>query len=352
MAPAEARRKMDALFEGCMRGRTMYVIPYCMGPIDSPYSRCGVEITDSAYVAANMKLMTRMGAAALARIARDGRFVKGLHSIGELDPERRFIMHFPESLEIQSFGSGYGGNALLGKKCHALRIASWQARDEGWLAEHMLIVGVENPQGETHYLACAFPSACGKTNLAMLIPPASMPGWKIWTVGDDIAWLHPGPDGRLWAINPEAGYFGVVPGHERADQSPRLRDDPARHDLHERRAHEGQRALVGRTRRAARPHSTGRAARTIPRKGPAAHPNSRFTVSAKQNPSYSPQADAPAGRADHGARLRRPPAGPSRRWCTRRATGRTACWSAPAWPPRRRPRPPATSASCAATRWR
>ena len=295
MAPAEARRKMDALFEGCMRGRTMYVIPYCMGPIDSPYSRCGVEITDSAYVAANMKLMTRMGAAALARIARDGRFVRGLHSIGELDPERRFIMHFPESLEIQSFGSGYGGNALLGKKCHALRIASWQARDEGWLAEHMLIVGVENPQGETHYLACAFPSACGKTNLAMLIPPASMPGWKVWTVGDDIAWLHPGPDGRLWAINPEAGYFGVVPGTN--EKTNRHAYEMIRRDTiftNVALTTDNEPWWEGLERRHARA-STGRAGRTIPRKGPAAHPNSRFTVSAKQNPSYSPQADAPQG---------------------------------------------------------
>ena len=212
IAPDEAHAKIDSLFDGCMQGRTLYVVPYCMGPIDSPLSRCGVEITDSPYVVANMRIMTRMGAAALARIEREGGFVKGLHSTGDLSPERRFIMHFPEELTIKSIGSGYGGNALLGKKCHALRIGSWQARSEGWLAEHMLIVGIENPQGETHYVAAAFPSACGKTNLAMLIPPATMPGWKVWTVGDDIAWLHLREDGRLWAINPEAGFFGVAPG--------------------------------------------------------------------------------------------------------------------------------------------
>ncbi len=294
MAPAEARRKMEALFDGCMRGRTMYVIPYCMGPIDSPFARCGVEITDSAYVAANMKLMTRMGSAALARIAGDGGFVKGLHSIGELDPERRFIMHFPESLEIQSYGSGYGGNALLGKKCHALRIASWQARQEGWLAEHMLIVGVENPAGEIHYLACAFPSACGKTNLAMLIPPDSMPGWKIWTVGDDIAWLHPGPDGKLWAINPEAGYFGVVPGTNA--KTNRHAFEMIRRDTiftnvgvtaDNQPWWEGLDEGVPVTDWQGRPYE--------PARGHAAHPNSRFTVSARQNPCYSPMADAPQG---------------------------------------------------------
>jgi phosphoenolpyruvate carboxykinase (GTP) len=294
MAPAEARRRMHALFQGCMRGRTMYVIPYCMGPIDSPYARCGIEITDSAYVAANMKLMTRMGKAALERIGRDGSFVKGLHSIGELDPERRFIMHFPESLEIQSYGSGYGGNALLGKKCHALRIASWQARKEGWLAEHMMIIGVENPAGETHYVACAFPSACGKTNLAMLVPPKSMPGWKVWSVGDDIGWLHPGPDGRLWAINPEDGYFGVVPGTNA--KSNRHAYEMIRHDTiftnvaltaDNEPWWEGLDAGTPAFDWQGRPYDGSN--------GPAAHPNSRFTVSARQNPSYSPMADAPQG---------------------------------------------------------
>ena len=201
MAPSDAHAQMDALFDGCMQGRTLYVVPYCMGPIDSPLARCGVEITDSPYVVANMRLMTRMGDAALQRIARDEAahvarggdgtvFVRGLHSIGELDPDRPFIMHFPEELAIKSYGSGYGGNALLGMKCHALRIASWQARQEGWLAEHMLIVGIENPQGAIHYIAAAFPSACGKTNLAMLIPPEAYreAGWKVWTV---VARAHP-----------------------------------------------------------------------------------------------------------------------------------------------------------------
>ena len=292
--PAEAKALMESCFEGCMRGRTMYVIPYCMGPIDSPYARCGVEITDSAYVAANMKLMTRMGDAALARIARDGGFVKGLHSIGELDPERRFIMHFPETLEIQSFGSGYGGNALLGKKCHALRIASWQARSEGWLAEHMMIVGVENPRGETHYIACAFPSACGKTNLAMLVPPASMPGWKVWTIGDDIGWLHPGPDGRLWAINPEDGYFGVVPGTNA--KTNRHAYEMIRHDTiftNVGLTKDGEPWWEGLEDGTPAYDWQGRP--FDPAKGPAAHPNSRFTVSARQNPSYSREADAPQG---------------------------------------------------------
>ena len=294
MAPPEARQKMEALFDGCMRGRTMYVIPYCMGPIDSPYARCGVEITDSAYVAANMKLMTRMGAEALARIARDPPFVKGLHSIGELDPERRFIMHFPESLEIHSYGSGYGGNALLGKKCHALRIASWQARQEGWLAEHMMIVGIENPAGETHYIACAFPSACGKTNLAMLVPPEKMPGWKVWTIGDDIAWLHPGPDGRLWAINPEAGYFGVVPGTNA--KTNRHADDMIRHDtIFTNVALTADRRPWWEGLEEGTPAFDWQGRPYDPARGPAAHPNSRFTVSAHQNPSYSPMADAPEG---------------------------------------------------------
>jgi phosphoenolpyruvate carboxykinase (GTP) len=294
IAPAEAHAQMDALFAGCMKGRTLYVVPYCMGPIDSPFSRCGVEITDSAYVVLNMQLMTRMGRAALERIARDGNFVKGLHSTGDLNPARRFIMHFPEELSIKSFGSGYGGNALLGKKCHALRIASWQARTEGWLAEHMLIVGIESPQGETHYLACAFPSACGKTNLAMLIPPASYKGWKVWTVGDDIAWLHPGSDGRLYAINPESGYFGVVPGTNA--NTNRNAYEMIRHDTiftNVGLTADNQPWWEGLTE--GKPVIDWQGRPYDPANGPAAQPNSRFTVSAKQNPSYSKLADAPGG---------------------------------------------------------
>jgi phosphoenolpyruvate carboxykinase (GTP) len=307
MAPADAHKKMNELYAGCMRGRTLYVVPYCMGPIDSPLARCGVEITDSPYVVVNMRIMTRMGEAALSRIEREGAeqaargeradtFVKGLHSIGDLNPDRRFIMHFPEELSIQSFGSGYGGNALLGKKCHALRIASYQARSEGWLAEHMLIVGIENPQGETHYVAAAFPSACGKTNLAMLIPPDGYKkdGWKVWTVGDDICWMRPGADGRLYAINPEAGYFGVAPGTSAktnpnalamlnrdaiftnvgvtADNQPWWEGLPEGVPLKDWQGRDYDKA-----------------------NGPAAHPNSRFTVSAKQCPSYTDKAEDAQG---------------------------------------------------------
>ncbi len=295
MDPIEGHNKLDTLFENCMSGRTMYVIPYCMGPIDSKLSRCGVEITDSPYVVANMFLMTRMGQEALARIEREDKFVKGVHSTGDLDPDKRFIMHFPEEETIRSIGSGYGGNALLGKKCHALRIASWQALKEDWLAEHMLIVEIENPQEEKFYIAAAFPSACGKTNLAMLIPPEGYDGWKVRTIGDDIAWLHMDESGQIWAINPEAGYFGVVPGTNEDDnenayqaiQSNAIFTNVGLTDNNE-------------------PWWEGKkdGNPTIDWKGDAisvdsgnvfAHPNSRFTVSAKNNPKYSNLADSPSG---------------------------------------------------------
>ncbi len=294
MAPDDAHARVDALFKGAMKGRTLYVIPYCMGPIDSPHARLGVEITDSPYVVANMQIMTRMGAQALTRIEKGEAFVRGLHSIGDLSPDRRYIMHFPEERMIKSFGSGYGGNALLGKKCHALRIASWQARDEGWLAEHMLIVGIQNPAGETRYIVAAFPSACGKTNLAMLIPPASYPGWKVWTVGDDIAWLHVGEDGRLWAINPEAGYFGVVPGtNEKTNKN--AYDTIRKNTIFTNVAVTADNEPWWEGKKDGEPVTDWQGRPYDPARGPAAHPNSRFTVSAKQNPSYSPEAEAVEG---------------------------------------------------------
>jgi phosphoenolpyruvate carboxykinase (GTP) len=240
-----------------------------------------------------MRTMTRMGDAALRRIEREGTFVRGLHSVGDLDPERRFIMHFPEELAIKSVGSGYGGNALLGKKCHALRIASWQARNEGWLAEHMLIMGVQNPQGRTHYIAAAFPSACGKTNLAMLVPPRSMPGWKIWTIGDDICWMQVDSSGQLRAINPEAGYFGVVPGTNRKTNQ-NAYEMIQRDTLFTNVAltaddqpwWEGMESGVPALDWQGKPYQG---------QGAAAHPNSRFTVAAQRNPIYSSLAEAPEG---------------------------------------------------------
>ncbi len=297
MDPKEAYAKLGSLFDGSMRGRTMYVVPYVMGPADSPFAKVGIELTDSIYVALNMGTMTRMGNVALDRLGDSREFNRGLHSVRDCHPEKRFICHFPQDNTIWSVGSGYGGNALLGKKCLALRIASYLAKNEGWLAEHMLILEAESPAGEVSYVAAAFPSACGKTNFAMLVPPKAFDGWRIRTVGDDIAWLRVGEGGQLWAVNPENGYFGVVPGTN-YKTNPNAMKSIEKDTIFTNvaRTKDGDLWWEGK--------GDEPFAEMIDWKGQvwtrgstekAAHPNSRFTAPMVNNPALSPHAHDPKG---------------------------------------------------------
>jgi len=297
--PNDMYVKLRALLKGSMRGRTMYVVPYIMGPVGSHFAKVGVELTDSIYVALNMRIMTRMGRAALDMLGESDHFNKGLHCTLDVNPERRYIAHFPQDNTIWSIGSGYGGNALLSKKCFALRIASCLGRDEGWLAEHMLILGIQSPQGETTYVAAAFPSACGKTNLAMLTPPPALAekGWRVFTLGDDIAWLRVGADGRLWAINPENGYFGVAPGTSMKSNLNAMkmldRDSiftnvaltPDGDIWWEGMDVDPPAGLIDWQGKPWDPKSGSKAA----------HPNSRFTTPMRNNPVLSPKANDPNG---------------------------------------------------------
>jgi phosphoenolpyruvate carboxykinase (GTP) len=297
MPPDETYGKLRGWLDGSMRGRTMYVVPYIMGPLDSPFAKVGIELTDSIYVALNMGLMTRMGTAALEMLGSSDDFNRGVHSTLDCDPARRLICHFPEDNAVWSAGSGYGGNALLSKKCFALRIASWLGKTEGWLAEHMLILGLQSPQGETAYIAAAFPSACGKTNLSMLTPPPAFRGWRVTTVGDDIAWMRIGPDGRLWAVNPEAGYFGVAPGTN-AHSNPNAMKMVEHHTIFTNVAMTRDGDVWWEGMGIEPPEGLvdwqGQPWRKDSGK-PAAHPNSRFTTPMRNNPALSSNADSPQG---------------------------------------------------------